>query len=85
MNLKNLTFTITLDSSNCLFICLLSEEHVLVLLDIRGDVSRDIRFAVLDLLEQSAPALPCGYRPIFTDILVPPSTMAFCLPTVKCA
>ncbi|XP_075898852.1 exocyst complex component 3-like protein isoform X2 [Nelusetta ayraudi] len=63
----------------------ISEEHVLVLLDIRGDVSRDIRFAVLDLLEQSAPALPCGYRPIFTDILVPPPTMAFCLPTAKCA
>ncbi|KAM6937790.1 exocyst complex component 3-like protein [Xenentodon cancila] len=63
----------------------ISEEHVSVLLDIRGDISRDIRGAVLDLLEQSAPPLPVGYRPIFTDILVPPSTMAFCLPTAKCA
>ncbi|CAJ1057048.1 exocyst complex component 3-like protein [Xyrichtys novacula] len=63
----------------------ISEEHVSVLLDIRGDISRDIRGAVLDLLEQSAPPLPAGYRPIFTDILVPPSTMAFCLPTAKCA
>ncbi|KAM4733730.1 exocyst complex component 3-like protein isoform 2-T2 [Anableps anableps] len=63
----------------------ISEEHVSVLLDVRGDVSRDIRWAVLDLLEQSAPPLPAGYRPIFTDILVPPSTMAFCLPTAKCA
>ncbi|XP_019129106.1 exocyst complex component 3-like protein [Larimichthys crocea] len=63
----------------------ISEEHVSVLLDVRGDVSRDIRGAVLDLLEQSAPPLPVGYRPIFTDILVPPSTMAFCLPTAKCA
>ncbi|KAM4572551.1 exocyst complex component 3-like protein isoform 2-T2 [Odontesthes bonariensis] len=63
----------------------ISEEHVSVLLDIRGDVSRDIRGTVLDLLEQSAPPLPVGYRPIFTDILVPPSTMAFCLPTAKCA
>ncbi|XP_031735196.1 exocyst complex component 3-like protein isoform X1 [Anarrhichthys ocellatus] len=63
----------------------ISEEHVSVLLDIRGDVSRDIRGAVLDLLEQSAPPLPAGYRPIFTDILVPPPTMAFCLPTAKCA
>ncbi|XP_076588245.1 exocyst complex component 3-like protein [Chaetodon auriga] len=63
----------------------ISEEHVSVLLDIRGDVSRDVRGAVLDLLEQSAPPLPAGYRPIFTDILVPPSTMAFCLPTAKCA
>ncbi|XP_047237190.1 exocyst complex component 3-like protein isoform X2 [Girardinichthys multiradiatus] len=63
----------------------ISEEHVSVLLDVRGDVSRDIRGTVLDLLEQSAPPLPAGYRPIFTDILVPPSTMAFCLPTAKCA
>ncbi|XP_029378658.1 exocyst complex component 3-like protein isoform X1 [Echeneis naucrates] len=63
----------------------ISEEHVSVLLDVRGDVSRDIKGAVLDLLQQSAPSLPAGYRPIFTDILVPPSTMAFCLPTAKCA
>ncbi|XP_068579781.1 exocyst complex component 3-like protein isoform X2 [Cebidichthys violaceus] len=63
----------------------ISEEHVSVLLDVRGDVSRDVRGAVLDLLEQSAPPLPAGYRPIFTDILVPPPTMAFCLPTAKCA
>lgn len=63
----------------------ISEEHVSVLLDVRGDVSRDVRASVLDLLEQSAPPLPAGYRPIFSDILVPPSTMAFCLPTAKCA
>ncbi|KAJ3596640.1 hypothetical protein NHX12_003044 [Muraenolepis orangiensis] len=63
----------------------ISEEHVCVLLDIRGDVSRDVRGAVLDVLEQSAPPLPAGYRPIFTDILVPTSTMPFCLPTAKCA
>uniref|UniRef100_A0A1A8CBU4 Exocyst complex component 3-like 1 n=1 Tax=Nothobranchius kadleci TaxID=1051664 RepID=A0A1A8CBU4_NOTKA len=63
----------------------ISDEHVSVLLDIRGDVSRDIRGAVMDLLEQSAPPLPAGYRPIFTEILVPPSTLAFCLPTAKCA
>uniref|UniRef100_A0A1A8G0Y0 Exocyst complex component 3-like 1 n=1 Tax=Nothobranchius korthausae TaxID=1143690 RepID=A0A1A8G0Y0_9TELE len=63
----------------------ISDEHVSVLLDIRGDVSRDIRGAVMDLLEQSAPPLPAGYRPIFTEVLVPPSTLAFCLPTAKCA
>ncbi|CAL8262618.1 unnamed protein product [Merluccius merluccius] len=63
----------------------ISEEHVCMLLDIRGDVSRDVRGAVLDVLEQSAPPLPAGYRPIFTDILVPTSTMPFCLPTAKCA
>ncbi|CAN9499498.1 unnamed protein product [Ophioblennius macclurei] len=63
----------------------ISEEHVSVLLDVRGDVCRDVRGAVLDLLEQSASPLPAGYRPIFTDILVPPATLAFCLPTAKCA
>lgn len=66
-------------------LCFLSDEHVSVLLDIRGDVSRDVRGAVMESLEQSAPPLPAGYRPIFTDILVPHSTMAFCLPTAKCA
>ncbi|XP_077371632.1 exocyst complex component 3-like protein isoform X2 [Festucalex cinctus] len=62
----------------------ISEEHVSVLLDIRGDISKDIRGSVLELLQQTAAPLPAGYRPIFTDIQVPPSTMAFCLPTAKC-
>ena len=55
-----------------------------MLLDIRGDVTRDVRGAVLDVLEQSAPPLPAGYRPIFTDILVPASPLPFCLLTAKC-
>ncbi|XP_058254087.1 exocyst complex component 3-like protein isoform X2 [Hemibagrus wyckioides] len=63
----------------------ISEEHVSVLLDLRGDVPRDVRGTVLCLLEQSSPPLPPGYRPIFPDILVPPSSMPFCLPTAKCA
>ncbi|KAL0968258.1 hypothetical protein UPYG_G00264400 [Umbra pygmaea] len=63
----------------------ISEEHVSVLLDVRGDVSRDVRGTVLDLLEQTAPPLPAGYRPIFSDILVPTPSMPFCLPTAKCA
>ncbi|KAL7862659.1 hypothetical protein SRHO_G00116430 [Serrasalmus rhombeus] len=63
----------------------ISEEHVSVLLDVRGDVPRDVRGTVLCLLEQSSPPLPPGYRPIFPDILVPPSSMPFCLPTAKCA
>lgn len=63
----------------------LSDEHVSVLLDVRGDVSRDVRGTVLDLLEQSTPPLPAGYRPIFSDILVPTPSMPFCLPTAICA
>ncbi|MBN3315188.1 EX3L1 protein, partial [Atractosteus spatula] len=63
----------------------ISEEHVSVLLDVRGDVPREVRGTVLEMLETSAPPLPPGYRPIFTNILVPPPSMPFCLPTVKCA
>ncbi|XP_041967167.1 exocyst complex component 3-like protein [Alosa sapidissima] len=63
----------------------ISEEHVLVLLEVRGDVSREIRGTVLDLLESTAPKLPPGYRPLFSDILVPAPSMSFCLPTPKCA
>ncbi|MBN3288102.1 EX3L1 protein, partial [Polyodon spathula] len=62
----------------------ISEEHVLVLLDVRGDVPREVRGTVLDMLEQSARPLPQGYRPIFNDILVPTPSMPFCLPTAKC-
>lgn len=62
----------------------ISEEHVSVLLDIRGDVPKEVRKSVLDFLDQSAPPLPPGYRPIFTEILVPSSSIPFCLPTAKC-
>lgn len=62
----------------------ISEEHVSVLLDVRGDVPKDVRGSVLDFLEQSAPAVPSGYRSIFSEILVPSSRKQFCLPTTKC-
>lgn len=62
----------------------ISEEHVSVLLDVRGDVPKDVRGSVLDFLEQSAPAVPSGYRSIFSEILVPSSRKQFCLPTAKC-
>ncbi|KAJ8343896.1 hypothetical protein SKAU_G00312250 [Synaphobranchus kaupii] len=62
----------------------ISEEHVCALLDVRGDVPREVRAAVLDMLEQSAPPLPPGYRPVFSDILVPLPSMPFCLSTTKC-
>ncbi|XP_055083301.1 exocyst complex component 3-like protein [Periophthalmus magnuspinnatus] len=63
----------------------ISADHVSVLLDIRGDISRDVRTTLRDLLEQSVHPLPVGYRPIFTDILVQQSSRTFCLPTTKCA
>ncbi|XP_028666023.1 exocyst complex component 3-like protein isoform X2 [Erpetoichthys calabaricus] len=63
----------------------ISEEQVLMLLEIRGDVPKDVRSSVLQALEQSAHPFPQGYRPIFKDIDVPPSSMPFCIPTIKCA
>ncbi|KAL2093483.1 hypothetical protein ACEWY4_010795 [Coilia grayii] len=63
----------------------IGEEHVLVLLEVRGDVTRDIRGTVLDIVERTVPKLPSGYRPMFSDILVPAPSMPFCLPTPKCA
>ncbi|XP_051739450.1 exocyst complex component 3-like protein isoform X2 [Ctenopharyngodon idella] len=62
----------------------INEEHVSALLDVRGDVPKDVRKSVLDFLEKNAPPLPPGYRPIFTEILVPSSSIQFCLPTAKC-
>ncbi|XP_062922733.1 exocyst complex component 3-like protein [Mobula hypostoma] len=61
----------------------ISDEHVSVLLDIRGDVSKEVRGTVLDMLEQNSQP-PEGYQPIFSDILVPAPILPFCLPTVKC-
>ncbi|XP_067905842.1 exocyst complex component 3-like protein isoform X2 [Heterodontus francisci] len=62
----------------------ISDEHVSVLLDIRGDVSKDIRGTVLEMLEQNSQPPPEDYQPIFSDILVPAPVLPFCLPAVKC-
>uniref|UniRef100_UPI00398F5A3B exocyst complex component 3-like protein n=1 Tax=Pristiophorus japonicus TaxID=55135 RepID=UPI00398F5A3B len=62
----------------------ISDEHVSVLLDIRGDVSREMRGTVLEMLEQNSQPPPEDYQPIFSDILVPAPVLPFCLPAVKC-
>ncbi|XP_067853761.1 exocyst complex component 3-like protein [Heptranchias perlo] len=62
----------------------ISDDHVSVLLDIRGDVSRDIRGSVLEMLEQNTKPPPEDYQSIFSDVLVPASVLPFCLPAVKC-
>ncbi|XP_055504658.1 exocyst complex component 3-like protein isoform X1 [Leucoraja erinacea] len=62
----------------------ISDEHVSVLLDIRGDVSKEVRGTVLEMLEQSSQMPPEDYQPIFSDILVPAPVLPFCLHTVKC-
>ncbi|NXU43269.1 EX3L1 protein, partial [Drymodes brunneopygia] len=62
-----------------------SDEHVSTLLDIRGDVSKEVRHVVLEMMAQHPQVLPEGYRPIFSTILVPVPELPFCLRKGKCA
>ncbi|NXF20268.1 EX3L1 protein, partial [Rhodinocichla rosea] len=62
-----------------------SDEHISTLLDIRGDVSKEVRHVVLEMMAQHPQALPEGYRPIFSTILVPVPELPFCLRKGKCA
>uniref|UniRef100_A0A8C3UIL5 Exocyst complex component 3 like 1 n=1 Tax=Catharus ustulatus TaxID=91951 RepID=A0A8C3UIL5_CATUS len=62
-----------------------SDEHVSTLLDIRGDVSKEVRHVVLEMMAQHPQELPEGYRPIFSTILVPVQELPFCLRKGKCA
>ncbi|XP_050167394.1 exocyst complex component 3-like protein isoform X2 [Myiozetetes cayanensis] len=62
-----------------------SDEHISTLLDLRGDVSKEVRHVVLEMMAQHPQALPEGYRPIFSTILVPVPELPFCLRKGKCA
>uniref|UniRef100_A0A8C3QYA7 Exocyst complex component 3 like 1 n=1 Tax=Cyanoderma ruficeps TaxID=181631 RepID=A0A8C3QYA7_9PASS len=62
-----------------------SDEHISALLDIRGDVSKEVRHVVLEMMAQHPQDLPEGYRPIFSTILVPVLELPFCLRKGKCA
>ncbi|NXQ23327.1 EX3L1 protein, partial [Alaudala cheleensis] len=62
-----------------------SDEHVSTLLDIRGDVSKEVRHVVMEMMAQNPQLLPEGYRPIFSTILVPVPELPFCLRKGKCA
>ncbi|XP_063190115.1 exocyst complex component 3-like protein isoform X2 [Chroicocephalus ridibundus] len=62
-----------------------SDEHISTLLDLRGDVSKEVRHMVLEMMAQHPQVLPEGYRPIFSTILVPAPELPFCLRKGKCA
>ncbi|KFV74111.1 Exocyst complex component 3-like, partial [Struthio camelus australis] len=62
-----------------------SDEHVSTLLDLRGDVSKEVRHMVLEMMAQHPQALPESYQPIFSIILVPAPELPFCLRKGKCA
>ncbi|XP_010021925.1 PREDICTED: exocyst complex component 3-like protein [Nestor notabilis] len=63
----------------------ISDEHISTLLDIRGDVSKEVRHMVLDMMVQHPQVMPESYRPIFSTILVPVPELPFCLRKGKCA
>uniref|UniRef100_A0A8C3SR91 Exocyst complex component 3 like 1 n=1 Tax=Chelydra serpentina TaxID=8475 RepID=A0A8C3SR91_CHESE len=63
----------------------ISDEHVSILLDLRGDVSKEVRNVVLEMMAQNPQSLPENYQPIFSNILVPAPELPFCLRKAKCA
>ncbi|XP_063293761.1 exocyst complex component 3-like protein isoform X2 [Pelobates fuscus] len=63
----------------------ISDDHVLALLELRGDVSRDVRHGVINTMQNHALSLPLDYQPIFTSIPVPAPPPSFCLHPSSCA
>ncbi|KAM6948457.1 exocyst complex component 3 [Aplochiton taeniatus] len=51
------------------------EEHILALLAVRGDASRDMRQMIIETLSQNKPSYAGVTQPIFKDITVPTMTM----------
>uniref|UniRef100_A0A4X2M438 Exocyst complex component 3-like protein n=1 Tax=Vombatus ursinus TaxID=29139 RepID=A0A4X2M438_VOMUR len=64
-----------------------SEEHIGVLLDVRGDVSREQRQVVLETMQANPPVSPPpdGHRPLFSLVPVPSPPLAFCFPAGSCS
>ncbi|KAL8194830.1 UNVERIFIED_CONTAM: hypothetical protein K2H54_036829 [Gekko kuhli] len=63
----------------------ISDDHVTMLLEVRGDVSKEIRNNVLEIMAQNPQVLPENHQPIFSNILVPAPELPFCLGKPKCA
>ncbi|KAM8946110.1 exocyst complex component 3-like protein [Pelodytes ibericus] len=63
----------------------ISDDHVLALLELRGDVSREIRHGVMSMMQRQALSLPLDYQPIFISIPAPAPPPPFCLHPSSCA
>ncbi|XP_075694346.1 exocyst complex component 3-like protein [Rhinoderma darwinii] len=63
----------------------ISDDHVLALLELRGDMTRDLRHTVLSTMHRQALTLPDDYRPIFISIAAPARAPPFCLHPSSCA
>ncbi|XP_012973261.1 exocyst complex component 3-like protein isoform X2 [Mesocricetus auratus] len=63
-----------------------SEDHVSVLLDLRGDVSREHRQAALSSLQAGPPPSPStGRRALFSLVPTPTPSLSSCLPSGPCS
>ncbi|XP_051554205.1 exocyst complex component 3-like isoform X2 [Myxocyprinus asiaticus] len=51
------------------------EEHIVALLAVRGDASREMRQMIIETLNQNKPASSSVSQPVFRDITVPTITM----------
>uniref|UniRef100_A0A8C1YMQ3 Exocyst complex component 3 n=1 Tax=Cyprinus carpio TaxID=7962 RepID=A0A8C1YMQ3_CYPCA len=51
------------------------EEHIVALLAVRGDASREMRQMIIETLNQNKPSSSTVSQPIFRDITVPSNTM----------
>lgn len=62
-----------------------SDDHISMLLEVRGDVSKEIRNNVLEIMAQNPQVLPENHQPVFSNILVPAPELPYCLGKPKCA
>ncbi|KAG9347882.1 hypothetical protein JZ751_003899 [Albula glossodonta] len=56
------------------------EEHIVALLAVRGDASRDMRQMIIETLNQNKPSVPANSQPVFKDITVPMSMTSMTVP-----
>ncbi|XP_015269433.1 PREDICTED: exocyst complex component 3-like protein, partial [Gekko japonicus] len=63
----------------------ISDDHVSMLLEVRGDVPKEIRNNVLEIMAQNPQVLPENHQSVFSNILVPAPEPPFCLGKPKCA
>ena len=56
-------------------LCPHREEHIVALLAVRGDASREMKQMIIETLNQNKPSYAGNTQPIFKDITIPTVTM----------
>lgn len=62
-------------TQSSLRLSLFREEHIMALLAVRGDASREMRQMIIETLNQNKPSASSSFQPVFRDITVPTMTM----------